>query len=552
MVWFLAWTPFALGHWLNLFHTSYLDYPAGVNLARNTSVPLLGLIAAPVTLLIGPVASFNFLLRLAFFSSATSMFLVLRTFCRRSTAAFLGALVYAFGPYLASQDQGGAHLTFAFEALPPIIMWCLYELIVTQKRRPVRMGLLLGVLAGAQAYIEPEVLAEIAVVTLIGVAVGAVLHPTQVRLKARHLALGLGTAAGVLFLIGGDLVWWMCFAPGHLSGPAQPTNVLQSDANDLLSPIVPTSRQLVAPGSLAQAAARFVAGNFTENGGYLGIPFIAAWIATAITLRRDAIVRVTTGLAAIAFVISLGSRLTIDGHQTSIPLPEAVFAHLPLLDNTVPARYALLVLLCSCVALSIGLDRALGVVASVAARHRRELLAGIGVLATVVVVSVAPRLPFRSTGFEWPASTPSLLSQLPAGSVVLTYPYPYRRWDETMVWQAQDQMSFRIIGGYAYVQGSGGSQWWPPLVYPNYVQEFLVEEQDPAGDYYPSFRTASGPTGGAALCKFLSLESVDAVVWWNAGDGAGAVKAYFLHTLGRPALDENGVLLWDHASWACN
>src|ERR1035441_5707453 len=41
MSWFLAWTPFALGHGLNPFFTNYIDFPLGVNLASNTSVPLL-------------------------------------------------------------------------------------------------------------------------------------------------------------------------------------------------------------------------------------------------------------------------------------------------------------------------------------------------------------------------------------------------------------------------------------------------------------------------------------------------------------------------------
>ena len=54
MSWFLAWTPFALGHGLNPFFTNYIDFPLGVNLASNTSVPLLGFLAAPVTLALGP------------------------------------------------------------------------------------------------------------------------------------------------------------------------------------------------------------------------------------------------------------------------------------------------------------------------------------------------------------------------------------------------------------------------------------------------------------------------------------------------------------------
>ena len=88
MSWFLAWTPFALGHGLNPFFTNYIDFPRGVNLASNTSVPLLGLLAAPVTFALGPVASFNLLMRIALAGSATSMFLVSRRWVSWWPAAF--------------------------------------------------------------------------------------------------------------------------------------------------------------------------------------------------------------------------------------------------------------------------------------------------------------------------------------------------------------------------------------------------------------------------------------------------------------------------------
>jgi hypothetical protein len=54
---------------------------------------LLGLLAMPVTLLAGPIASLNFLLRLAMFASATSMFRALRPRCRWVLPAFLGGLL---------------------------------------------------------------------------------------------------------------------------------------------------------------------------------------------------------------------------------------------------------------------------------------------------------------------------------------------------------------------------------------------------------------------------------------------------------------------------
>jgi hypothetical protein len=61
-MWFLRWVPFALEHGHDLLVTHYLNYPDGVNLMWNTSLPLPGLLLAPVTEAWGPVLSFNLLL----------------------------------------------------------------------------------------------------------------------------------------------------------------------------------------------------------------------------------------------------------------------------------------------------------------------------------------------------------------------------------------------------------------------------------------------------------------------------------------------------------
>jgi hypothetical protein len=63
-VWFLELARVTLGHGHLASHTSLIDYPSGINLADNVSFPLVGTLFAPVTALIGPVATFALLLRL--------------------------------------------------------------------------------------------------------------------------------------------------------------------------------------------------------------------------------------------------------------------------------------------------------------------------------------------------------------------------------------------------------------------------------------------------------------------------------------------------------
>ncbi|MET0477702.1 MAG: hypothetical protein ABW222_07050 [Actinomycetota bacterium] len=72
--WFLRWTPFAAGRHISPFASDYLNHPDGINLMWNTWLPLPGLLLSPLTLLIGPVLTFNVLVTLAYGLSAWSAY----------------------------------------------------------------------------------------------------------------------------------------------------------------------------------------------------------------------------------------------------------------------------------------------------------------------------------------------------------------------------------------------------------------------------------------------------------------------------------------------
>jgi hypothetical protein len=46
-IWFLRWTPFAVGHRISPFVSDYLNHPDGINLMWNTWLPLPGLLLPP-------------------------------------------------------------------------------------------------------------------------------------------------------------------------------------------------------------------------------------------------------------------------------------------------------------------------------------------------------------------------------------------------------------------------------------------------------------------------------------------------------------------------
>src|SRR5918999_3382934 len=60
-VWYLAWWPHAILNGENPFVTHDMWPVTGINMAWVTSVPGLALVAAPLTLLAGPVIAYNVL-----------------------------------------------------------------------------------------------------------------------------------------------------------------------------------------------------------------------------------------------------------------------------------------------------------------------------------------------------------------------------------------------------------------------------------------------------------------------------------------------------------
>ena len=58
-LWFFGWWPHAVLHGLNPVYTDVIFVPDGYNLAWVTSMPGPSLLLAPVTLTLGPVATFN-------------------------------------------------------------------------------------------------------------------------------------------------------------------------------------------------------------------------------------------------------------------------------------------------------------------------------------------------------------------------------------------------------------------------------------------------------------------------------------------------------------
>jgi len=102
-MWFLDSFTLVVHHVFNHYRPTFIESPICFNLVSRTSVRLVGLLAAPPTNILGPVALYSARLRLAFAHFAVPMFLTFESLSR-TCAAFAGALIDSFEPYVVTES----------------------------------------------------------------------------------------------------------------------------------------------------------------------------------------------------------------------------------------------------------------------------------------------------------------------------------------------------------------------------------------------------------------------------------------------------------------
>ena len=466
VVWLLGWVAFALSHGMNPFFTNFLDYPHGVNLMWNTAFPLLGGLLTPVTMTLGPVFAANLLATLALAFSAWCAYLVLQRYVRSSLAAVCGGLLYGFSPYMVAQSLGHPQLTAAF--VPPLLLATLDEIFVRQRRRPLLLGILLGLLASAQLYIGEELLATEALVAAIAVALLLGFQRGVPAQRGGYAARTLVAAGAVFAVLCAFPLGVQFFGPQRVEGTIWGQRLFVSD---LLGFFFPTPLQQLAPAPALQISDLFTSKLYEWN-SYLGLPLIGLLVYTAIRLWRIRLVQFATLLGLVLALLSMGPVLHVAGRLTPVPVALFGLGFVPISRGALPSRWVFYPFLCAWVGLTLlpVLNNALPgrlmlyvfLLASLLLAlfieflltqppRRRLAMAGLAVLA---LFPLLPRTPFPYTPIAVPAFfTSEALKAVPDGSVALVAPYSYRWRPTAMIWQATAQMRFRMPEGYALVPG---------------------------------------------------------------------------------------------------
>ena len=121
-VWWFEWLPWAVAHGHSPFLTNAMwSRLGGVNVLSNTSWLAPAAVLSPVTLLFGPVASFNVANVLAPVLSGWAAFALAGRFSRLVGARIIAGGLYAFSPFVLRNTVLG-HLDLTLTAYLPLLL----------------------------------------------------------------------------------------------------------------------------------------------------------------------------------------------------------------------------------------------------------------------------------------------------------------------------------------------------------------------------------------------------------------------------------------------
>jgi hypothetical protein len=326
-VWSLRWWPHAVGNLMNPFVSTIVWAPTGINLAWATTAPGPSLIFAPVTLLGGPVVAFNAVMLLSPAANATAMFVLARHVTTNAAASLVAGLLFGFSP-LVMREVSQGHLNLALLFLLPVAAYLVLRRFEgTLGRRA--FVLLLTLTLVVQFSVFNEIYATMAVMGAATALIALVVGPRE----SRRPILELAGLVGLSYVLSAVLVSPYLYAlaaypdamkPGVFEGIA----LGAQSAGDLLNFVVPGKGMLLGPKKGTSGVSNF---------WYFGIPLLVLLAAFWISRWRWWGVKLLAIGFLVGVVFSIGSEVPVG--EGGIPMPWALFAHLPLIGRARPGRF---------------------------------------------------------------------------------------------------------------------------------------------------------------------------------------------------------------------
>jgi hypothetical protein len=434
-MWSMVWWPHAIGSGLNPFVTHLIWVPHAINLAANTTIPGPALLATPLTLLAGPIVSYNVLSALAPITGAWIAYRLCLYITRNPAASILGGYLYGFSTYALAELEGHMQLVFTFGP-PAVALLSLKRLNHQMSAR--RYLVLTAAVLIAQLSCGTEVTFTMTVMGAVALAAGLIFSEAEMRRRLIGLLAPLAGAFVVVAVVASPFLYYA------LTGPAVAKDRGLAFSSDALSYFIPTEIFRVGGHRFAGVSSRFAAG-YIEDGTYLGLPLILMVAAYGVQRWRTRAGRILLSVLAVAVLWSLGTHLYISGY-TTVPLPWNLIARRPVLNEILPSRIGLyLFLVCAVIV-------AMWVATPGSSRPRRWSLA------LLAVAFLIPNTSFFNQALDVPKFFASHMYRRYLRPNEIVLPLPYGPNGAELLWQAQAKMYFRLASGIFYVPVDYGHQ----------------------------------------------------------------------------------------------
>jgi hypothetical protein len=361
---------------------------------------------------------------------------------KRWSPAIIGGYVFGFSSYTLGQMVGG-HLNLLFVFPGPIIVMLTMTRVDGKLRAP-RFAMLLALAFAAQFMLS----IELAVTVVFFGAIALVLAYAFTTAEGRSRIIGLAaplTLAGVLALALTSPYLYYLLALGVPHGAI---NSPAAYSIDLLNFILPTPTIGLGAVSPLRAISDRFPGNLGEAGGYLGLPLLAIIGLHARKHWSDPAARVGVVTLAVICILAWGPRIHVAG-WVGFGMPFKAFAYLPLIKSALPARFMNYAFLAS------ALMSAQWLADEAFARRLRAILA-----IALILLSV----PNLDAGFfSAPVATPAFFTAgayrkfLRPNETVIAIPFGIT--GDTMLWQAETAMYFRMASGYTGITPREVESW---------------------------------------------------------------------------------------------
>ncbi len=443
-MWSLAWWPYVISHHVHPFFTRLVWAPNGINLALVTCMPLLGIIAAPLTTALGPLATYNLIALAVAPMCAWTAYLLCRRLCGAFVPALIGGLIFGFSPYCAGQM-----LSHMCELLVFPIPLAIYLAVRRFQGSLSRSGFVLWLSATlvTQFLLNLEFFATTAFIG--GIAFLIALRVALARDRSRHLLLaGEIAAAYALTAVLMSPYLYCFFAYGY---PHQPLWPAWTYSADLLNFVIPTAANAVGANRLFEAVSGTFPGNIYEQGACVGLPLIA--IAALWGRRHLGEFRARLLLATLIAicVLAAGPFLQVAG-RAMFPMPWLLVEKLPLVRNAIPVRLMGFAFLALAIIFTLWFcDPRTGRIEKAA-----------GAAAVLLMLLPNPAASFWASPSPLPAFFRDGSSQRLLSPDDIVLPLPYGQKGMCMMWQALGGMNFRMASGLTGLMPVEVRRW--PLI----------------------------------------------------------------------------------------